>query len=348
MKKRVNILFQCDNNFAFMTGVAFTSLMLNATPNVVYYIYVLTPDMSEENRKKYRSVSQMKNKKSEDIEVHLEFLDATICKKEVETWNVPSHRGSWVTYYKLLLDRFFKDRPEVEKIIHIGADTLVTGSLEELADFDFHGMPFAMNWSEYMRFPKYSKDAQYVVAEMVYFNLPEWRKHNCERRILDHVKKYGDLYGSKDQGILCTRFIGEYAQLPLKFNIYGMTYYFSGQNRIRFNNAPIISKEEIKEAYAHPEIIHLARTFLYRPCEKGSMDRLNDMWWGYCKQSPWADMEPLEPNPPLILPEKVYRWLFKYCPIRLAEWLYIKGRHWSANVQWFVWMIKNGGPTPKI
>ncbi len=342
MRKRINILFQCDNNFAFMAGVAFTSLMLNATPNIAYYVYVLTPDMSEENREKYRIVSQRKNRKGEDLDVHLKFLDASICKVEVESWNVPSHRGSWVTYYKLLLNRFFEHDESVDKILHIGADTLVTGSLEELADFDFKGQPFAMNWSEYMRFPRYPKSAQYCVAEMIYFNLPEWRKHNCEERILTHIKKYGDIYGSKDQGILCTQFIGEYEQLPLKYNVYGMTYYFTQNNRVRFNNAPILTEEEIRKAYEKPEIIHLARTFLYRPCEEESMDRLNDMWWEYCSMSPWHDMKPIQPNPPLNYSERFFRLLFKFLPMPLAEWLYIKARHWSANLQWLVWVLKEG------
>lgn len=344
MKKRINILFQCDNNFAFMAGVSFTSLVINASSNVEYYVYVLTPDMSKENKEKYCQVANMRS----DVSIKLEFLDATECQKEVASWNVPSHRGSWVTYYKLLLARFFSEDGDVDKILHIGADTLVTGSLEELADFDFKNLPFAMNWSESMRFPRYSKEAQYVVAEMIYFNLPEWRNHKCEERIIEHVKRYGDLYGSKDQGILCTRFIGEYAQLPLKYNVYGMTYYFTDKNRIRFNNAPIITKKEIEEAYKNTEIIHLARTFLYRPCEEGSMDRLSEMWWSYCKASPWSDISPLSPNPPLNLPEKFFRLLFKILPTSLAEWVYIKGRHWSANVQWFIWAIKNGSTVPKV
>lgn len=335
MKKRVNVLFQCDNNFAFMAGVAFTSLVINASPDVAYYIYVLTPDMSIENREKYKSVACMRN----DIEMHLEFLDASLCEKEVKSWNVPSHRGSWVTYYKLLLARYFEEKSDVDKILHIGADTLVTGSLEELADFDFGELPFAMNWNEHMRFPRYPKDAQYCIAEMVYFNLHEWRKHNCEQRILEHIKKYGDLYGSKDQGILCTQFIGEYAQLPLKYNIYGMSYYFTKKNRVRFNNAPILTENQIEEAYNDVQIIHLARTFLYRPCEEGSMDRLYDMWWEYCKKSPWKSMKPIKANPPLNGSEKLFRQLFKYIPMPIAERLYIWARHGSANLQWLIWYI---------
>ena len=336
MKKRLNILYQCDDNFAFMAGVSFTSLLINASEQIEYHVYVLTPDMSEENQAKYYDVMD----KYPQIDLTLEFISAETCSREVATWKVPSHRGSWVTYYKLLIARIFDEDSDVEKIIHIGADTLVTGTLEGLVDFDFHGLPFAMNWSEKVRFHDYPKEAQYCIAEMVYFNLPEWRKHRCEERIIRHIKTYGDIYGSKDQGILCAQFVNEYMQLPLKYNIYGMTYFFSTRNKRLFNNAPIITKQELEEAYGNPEIVHLARTFLYRPCEEGSLDRLCDIWWRYCKKSTWRDMKPVPPAPPLNTAEKFFRKIFQTCPICMAEWLYIKARHWSANVEWFVSVVR--------
>lgn len=332
MKKRVNILYQCDDNFAFMTGVSFTSLVLNASEDIFYDIYLLTPDMSEENRNKYYEVL----KKNDTKDIRLTFLSADECQKEVASWNVPSHRGSWVTYFKLFIARFFPEESEVDKIIHIGADTLVTGDLEELADFDFHGMPFAMNWSEKHHYNHYPRKAHNCVAEMVYFNLPEWRKHNCEQRIIQYAKAYGDVYGSKDQGILCTQFMDEYAQLPLKFNIYGMTYYFNFFNRRLFNNAPVITRGEIQDAYAHPEIIHIARTFLYRPCEENSMDRLYDMWWDYCNKSPWKGMQPLKEQPMTGAAERFFRFLFKVLPFQFAGTLYVLARHWSGNVNWVI------------
>lgn len=342
--KRINILFQCDNNFAFMAGVAFTSLVLNASRAIDYYVYVLTPDMNDENQKKYQEVLELNPKAT----IHLEFLDAKICEEEVRSWKVPSHRGSWVTYYKLLINRFHLEEKGVDKILHIGADTLVTGDLAELVDFDFNGMPFAMNWNETKRCPYYPKEAHYCIAEMVYFNLEEWRKHKCEERIIAHIRKHGDIYGSKDQGILCTQFINEYAQLPLKFNVYGMTFYFNKHNKYLFNNAKILSHKEIDEAYANPQIIHLARTFLYRPCEEGNLDQLNDMWWQYCKLSPWKDMKPLPVMGTLNRMEKMFRYIFKHFPSFIAEWLYIMARRWSTNLDWLIWAVKNRGTVPKI
>ena len=143
-RKRINVLYQCDDKFAFMAGVSFASLAINSDKEAEYFVYVLTPDMSEINRRKW---CEVRDRYSEG-NIHLLFLPAEECQKEVNSWNVPSHRGSWVTYYKLLLARYFDESSGVDRIIHIGADTLVTGSLTELADFDFKGKPFAMNWSE--------------------------------------------------------------------------------------------------------------------------------------------------------------------------------------------------------
>lgn len=32
----INIMYQCDNNFAFMAGVSFTSLVINSDKNIQY------------------------------------------------------------------------------------------------------------------------------------------------------------------------------------------------------------------------------------------------------------------------------------------------------------------------
>lgn len=320
--KKITILYQCDNNFAFMVGTSLTSLLENATKKIFYDIYLLTPDMSSENREKYFTLI----KRYPDLHVNFSFLDASFCENEVKSWNVPDHRGSYVTYYKLLLDHYFKDT-DTKTVLHIGADTLVTGSLEELCDFDFEGQPIAMNWStkEYER--HFPLNYKYCIAEMVFFNLEEWRKHNCEERVKRHFIEIGDIYGSKDQGILNMEFQYECKQLPLKYNVYGITYYFSTRNKLRFNNAPIITKEEIEEAYNNPEIIHIPRTFLYRPHEEGSYEPLKDMWWEYAKKSPWGDMKPIKPYPPLGAKEKFIRKMYLALPAFLAEPFYILCRH---------------------
>lgn len=325
--KRVNILYQCDNNFAFMAGVSVTSLLENADKQIKYDIYILTPDMSEENREKFYSLYE----KYSNIDFRLTFLDATECEQKFQEWNVPAHRGSRVTYYKLLLQRFFEGT-DVDQIIHIGADTLVLGTLKELADFDFHGKPLALNWSERLYQRYIPRNYHYCVAEMIYFNLIEWKKQNCEQRVIEHILKIGEIYGSKDEGIINMEFQHDITQLPLKYNLYGMATDFSLKNKRRFYNAPVITEQEIIDAYKEPQILHIARSFVYRPCEKNNYDPNNEIWWEYCNRSPWKGMEPLTDQPELGWKEKIFRKIYLHFPKSIAQWLYIHFRHLQGNL----------------
>ncbi len=56
IRKIINVLNQCDNNFAFMAGVSFTSLLINASECVEYHVYVLALGMSRENQDKFYEV----------------------------------------------------------------------------------------------------------------------------------------------------------------------------------------------------------------------------------------------------------------------------------------------------
>lgn len=206
------------------------------------------------------------------------------------------------------------------------------GTLEELADFDFHGAPFAMNWSERLFQCHFRLNYRYAVAEMVFFNLPVWRELKCEERCQLFAQKYGKKYVNKDQDILNMEFQFEYAQLPLKYNLYASTLDFSEENKRRFNAAKVISAQEVKEAYRHPEIIHIPRTFLYRPHENGSLEPIKDLWWSYLKQSPWKGIKPVEPWK-IGMKEKLLRWVYTHTPKGFREWFYISSRKYCNLIR---------------
>lgn len=316
-KKQLNILYQCDDKFAFMVGTSMTSLLANASKEIHYQIFFIASGLSEDNIEKFKSLKNL----FPETDYDLIFLDAAYCEAEINSWNVPDHRGSYVTYYKLLIDHYMHDT-DIDRIIHIGADTLVTGTLEGLIGFDFKGAPFAMNWSERLFHSHFRFNYRYAIAEMVYFNLPVWREVSGEERCKRFAKKYGNKYDSKDQDILNMEFQFEYAQLPLKYNIYASTLDFSEKHKRKFNAARVINDEEITEAYAHPEIIHIPKTFLYRPHEQGSLEPIKDTWWKYLEMSPWKGMPPAASGE-IGTKEKIVRWIYIHATKNFREWLYI-------------------------
>lgn len=320
--KRLNILYQFDDSFAFMAGVSITSLLVNASKDIHYQIFILHLNLSTKNIENLKSLKE----RFSDIDFNLVFLDAAPCEKEVRRWNVPDHRGSYVTYFKLLLDHYMK-KESIDRVIHIGADTLVTGTLEGLIGYDFQGAPFAMNWSERLFHCHFPLNYRYAIAEMVYFNLPAWRECQAEERCRRFAKKYGNKYDSKDQDILNMEFQFEYAQLPLKYNLYASTIEFSARHKRKFNAAKVITNEEIKEAYKYPEIIHIPKTFLFRPHEKGSLEPIKDVWWQYLELSPWKGMQPMEPGI-MGAKERFLRWIWLHSSKNFREWFYIVSRRY--------------------
>lgn len=315
--RRLNIYYQCDDNWAFFMGTSITSLLENASTEIQYNIYIATTDLSDSNRNKFHVLL----KSYPHIHCKIIYMDAAKVEGEIRTWNLPTHRYRNVTYYKLLIDWFFKDI-DVDRVIEIGPDTLVMGDLSELIDFDFCGNPIAMNWSEKIYNRRFKRSYKYCIAEMVFFDLEEWRKHHCEERLVNRIKKYGDIVGSKDEGLLNLEFQHEMAQLPLKYNIYGITVNFSWKNKLFFNAAPVVSRQEIRKAYEHPEIIHIPGTFLYRPYEIGSEHPLKELWWDYCKKSPWKDLSPMQPAA-LGVKEKIIRWIYLHAEKEMAEIIFI-------------------------
>ena len=50
-RRQLNILYQCDNRFAFMVGVSMTSLLANADKDIYYHIFFIASALSTENIK---------------------------------------------------------------------------------------------------------------------------------------------------------------------------------------------------------------------------------------------------------------------------------------------------------
>lgn len=329
--KTLNLYYQCNNNFVYALATSIVSLLVHASECIQYDIYILTPDITKENQDKICGMLADYPK----VHCKIVFMDASPLEEEIRSWNVPAHRFAYVTYYKLLLDHYFKGT-DVHRIMTVGADTLIMGDLAELVDFNFQGNPIAMNWSEKLYERRFRRDMKYCIAEMVYFDLDAWREGKCEERVINRLKKYGDIHGSKDQGLLNMEFQNEITQLPLKYNVYGITCNFSLRGKMLFNNAPVITKEEVVDAYAHPEIIHLPATFLYRPHEEGTLHPMKDLWWEYCRKTPWKDMKPLPVLAELGAKEKFLRAVYTHSPSWFAEWFFVVCRHgygWMNSVR---------------
>lgn len=323
MENKLEILYQCSNAYAFMAGVSIYSLLSNANEKIKYDIYVLTKDMSIENRKNIEGLPE----NFKNIESKIEIIDATECDAFFEKCGVMIGEGSYATYYKLMIDSLFKDS-SVERLFYIDADTLVLGDLSELLSFDFDGKPLALShWEEvgkrFLSKAGIPKGQKAYAAGMIYFNLPEWRKRNCEQRIIDHLTNKQAFFSDADQGIINSEFQDEIALLPVAYNVYSLAYPFGKITQRGVLNSKLATDKQMRQAYENPQIVHFCGSFLGRPWEENNADSLKDMWWGYCSKTPWRNMKPLPEHIQKSRFLDFFRPFYLKAPKFLAESIYV-------------------------
>lgn len=150
------------------------------------------------------------------IEVH--FVD-NIVFAECPMW-----KGSYVTYYKLLINHFISD--DVKRILFIDVDTLAVKDVRELLCMDMQGKSVAAV-SERQRYTLSSRfgNAGYSFADCnSYFNagvllidLEKWRLKNAEERSINFLKEY--FVHCAEQDALSAVFKDDVYLLPYKWNM---------------------------------------------------------------------------------------------------------------------------------
>ena len=120
-KPIVPIFYACDDNFVKYTVVSLHSMMVNASKNYHYIVYVLNTNISE---KMQQVMLDMQN---ENFTV--QFTDVTDYLKSIRDKLPLRDYYSKTTYYRLFIAEMF---PEYHKAIYIDSDTIVEGDISKL------------------------------------------------------------------------------------------------------------------------------------------------------------------------------------------------------------------------
>ncbi len=120
-KKIIPIFYACDDNFVKYTIVSINSLILNASKDYFYKIYILNSGISEEMK------TQVNNLQYDNLSV--EFI---CVKEQLEkiSANLPIRDYySKTTYFRMFIAKMFL---EYDKAIYIDSDTVVLGDVSKL------------------------------------------------------------------------------------------------------------------------------------------------------------------------------------------------------------------------
>lgn len=192
MEEKINICLSSDNNFAPYCGTAIASILKNANKDDNIYFYIIDNNISSINKEKLLSLKAIK-----ECNIIFRSPDIKDIKKYTAWVNMNEHKSytNISVYFRLSVHNLF---PEVDKILYLDCDLIVTKSLKELFDNDIDDYLalavdnivvncYRKNPQKFQFFHDYlnsiglDKDTRYFNSGVLLINSKLWREINIEK-----------------------------------------------------------------------------------------------------------------------------------------------------------------------
>ena len=297
----MNICFAAYNNYAPYMGTAIASVLKNSLEDEKITFHLIDGGITKENKDKILSLKNIKDCDiifyTPDIERYNAWFEKTLAKLYF----------SPAMFYRLSIASLI---PDVDKILYLDSDLIVTGSLKEL---------FLMNLENYYAFvvehlielekEKKDKNKKYFCSGFLLINNKLWKENNVEAQFINYYEKnYQTCFG--DQDILN-------AVLEDKVKYIDKKWSFLADKRYYYQNPNL--KDAIIVQYLGFE----------KPWMKNCRTSLLiDEYWKYYQYTPWFRDEPITAFQ-TILKQKFY----DYDDVRLkGNWIKLFGIYSSDKV----------------
>lgn len=281
------------------------------------------------------------------VKIEIHFIDNVIFA-ECLMW-----RGSYATYYKLLINRYLS--PEVKRMLFIDVDTLAVKDLRELFHMDMRGKSIAAV-PERQTYTLASKHGQkeysfadcnsYFNAGVLLIDLEKWRLKNAEEKSINFLKEY--VVHCAEQDALNAVFRDDVYYLPYKWNMKLPKSFHPRDYGLLAENFAKISKEQEQwfwEGIKEPAIIHYSVRpwagdgYYLSKKDKEFYEYPNlDLWWEIAEKTPAFNTELLAIKKSFAYKKRlaknaVWKFLVQYSFV-------VKILKMNDNLQWVVRKIE--------
>jgi len=282
----IHILYLSDANYATFAGTSVVSLFENNRHFDRITVWLIDDNLGDENRKRFCEAAEKYGRE-------VRFLDMSEGIRKLQEIGAPKYRNSYTTYLKLFAFGMLPD--DVHRIFFIDSDSVVTGKLDELVDFDMQGNAVAavkdVLCREYMvslGFP--TGDSWYNMGVML-VDIDAWKNENCEAKIIENMKKRC-AYVAVDQDLLNTTLHGKITTLPPCYNTTPHHYVYDHKTVMKcFPWEDFYSEEEIAQAQSNPVIRHFERFLGHSPWHLNNLHPFTKDFDYYLSISPWKDYQ---------------------------------------------------------
>ncbi len=311
--QRVNILYQFDDNYAPHAGISMTSLLENCDKSTELYIYCAAMNVSLKNRMKMEELVKEHGQ-------HLIWLDIDKAIEYINSCKTGEWNGSKATWIKIFV---IQDLPEdVETILYLDSDTIVTGDLAKILDIDISGHSIACAYdSVAFKNGKMLGLDHYYNAGVIYYNVKKWKEPGFFENLLEHLYKNVEKYPDNDQRLLNDYLRDDVYTLSPVFNYQGLHFLYNEKQFFpAYKGMKYYTPQEIASAKKEATVHHFFRILGDYPWEEGNLHPLKEEYEEWKEKSKWADEPVASRKRPLVF--QVERILFRLLPKKLFLKIY--------------------------
>lgn len=288
-----HIAYACNDEYTIPMGVSLFSLFEN-NRDMRLCVHLYSDGISEENKEHCRKIAQDAGQQL--VIEDMPDLNAA-AGEELYLGQLPI-----TTYLRIFLVTLLP--PDVDKVLWIDGDTIISGKIEELFDEDktelsSNACAAVFNLSTvFRRLHGFGIHDPYYNAGVLLINLAYWREHHVYDEIMAEIKRRHGKAIDHDQDLLNCVLKGRIKTLSPRFNF--MPHYaLACKDRalfLRYTKArecETYSAEELSDAKADVRIYHLITIFIerysVRPWFSNGNHPFGELWHEYFAKTPWKD-----------------------------------------------------------
>ena len=213
------------------------------------------------------------------------------------------------SYSRLFLSSLLSS--DIDKVIYMDVDAIVSGSLEKLWNTDMKDYQIAGVLDDVSLYAKkaigLSFDTPYVNAGFLVLNLKQWREEGIEAKILDYLIAHNGNVFHHDQGLINAVCIRKMI-LPVNYNMVTNFFVFPYHS---FKQQPFYSEEEMEDGKKHPIFIHFTAGVANRPWMENCKHPLKNIFLKYKTKSLYKNVPLEKDSRPMRL--KLLAGLYYHC-----------------------------------
>lgn len=316
---KMNVSYSFNDAYAQHAGLSIFSLFENNRDVDEITVYIIDNQISEDNKNKIETIASQYDRNI----IYLDLQELTSGINAETSFNRS-------TYGRLFLSTL----QDVDRILHIDSDTIITGSLKDLLTYDMSNTLVAGVQDTVNAFFKHSiglsDEHKYINAGgVIILNLALWRQQQTSDKCLDFIMRYEGNPPHNDQGTLNYVCRDNIQILPANYNLMSPMILFSTEKIKRlFRMKTYYTQDELDDAYRNPIVIHFTDEFFNRPWFSNCNHPLKHYYLDFLAKSPWASAELKEKT--MSKNCKIQNWVYNNCPFfvyeSMIQFIYIRRR----------------------